>query len=138
MNRADALSLLTRLFASTPDASPLFDNALDNARVVDAAGNAPTDDAWTETIDGWWAASLVADQLDAVSLASNVGTAPTVTEFTSEGSSFTLAGTATWADVAAAFRARSSLHTPGIGVVEVASVPTYIPRSRGANPWLNY
>ena len=64
-----------------------IDAALDAARIVDAAGLAPIDTGYTETIDPWYAAGTLFEAKARKALLSNTGQ---VSSFTSEGSSFTL------------------------------------------------
>ena len=64
-----------------------IDAALDAARIVDAAGLAPIDTGYVETIDPWYAAGVLFEAKARKALLSNTGQ---VSSFTSEGSSFTL------------------------------------------------
>ena len=65
----------------------VIDAALDAARVVDAAGLAPIDTGYTETIDPWYAAGILFEAKARKALLANTGQ---VSSFTAEGSSFTL------------------------------------------------
>ena len=74
---------------TTPAVSQtVIDAALDAARIVDAAGLAPIDTGYTETIDPWYAAGLLFEAKARKAMLANTGQ---VSSFTSEGSSFTLA-----------------------------------------------
>ena len=90
MDRSTAYTWL--LDTVEPDTTPAvsqatIDAALDAARVVDAAGLAPIDTGYTETIDPWYAAGLIFEAKARKALLANTGQ---VSSFTSEGSSFTL------------------------------------------------
>ena len=74
----------------------VIDAALDAARVVDAAGLAPIDTGYTETIDPWYAAGILFEAKARKALLANTGQ---VSSFTSEGSSFTLTPGLTAADL---------------------------------------
>ena len=82
---------------TTPAVSQtVIDAALDAARIVDAAGLAPIDTGYTETIDPWYAAGLIFEAKARKALLANTGQ---VSSFTSEGSSFTLTPGLTAADL---------------------------------------
>ena len=90
MDRTTAYTWL--LDTVEPDTAPavsqtVVDAALDAARIVDAAGLAPIDTGYTETIDPWYAAGTLFESKARKALLSNTGQ---VSSFTSEGSSFTL------------------------------------------------
>ena len=73
---------------TTPTVSQtVIDAALDAARIVDAAGLAPIDTGYTETIDPWYAAGILFEAKARKAMLANTGQ---VSSFTSEGSSFTL------------------------------------------------
>ena len=99
MDRTTAYTWL--LDTVEPDTAPAvsqatIDAALDAARIVDAAGLAPVDTGYTETIDPWYAAGILFEAKARKALLANTGR---VSSFTSEGSSFTLTPGLTAADL---------------------------------------
>lgn len=125
MTRTDAQAFLTELFSSTPAVTAtMITTALDASRVVDSEGRAPSDADYVETIDQWWAAAEIADMLTIQQMQ-----AGGVAKFSSEGSSFELAGP-DWASIGAHYRSKSPLGVPaGVGVIEIDSGNEFLPRS---------
>ncbi|MGD7788211.1 hypothetical protein ACQCX2_07790 [Propionibacteriaceae bacterium Y1700] len=130
MTRSEAIAFLTELFEGVPAInSGMIEAAIDASRVVDANGRAPLHPEYVETIDGWWAASMVANRMSIVDALADT---KRVVKFSTEGSSFEVTGGRDWSKLAAHFRSMSPLGgSGGLGVIEIDHEPLHYPRSSG-------
>ena len=132
-DRAKAIAFLKRI--TNADAAPALtdddiDLALDQARVVDAAGNPPTDPDWTPTWNVAYAAAVLFELKATLAASTDTGG---LQSFTSEGSSFTRRDGTTadgWLALARQWRIRATGNGTGITVIEMTDpTPGPWPRS---------
>lgn len=135
MTEQDAITTLAAMVEAATSPTLSDDDlrtALAAAVIPDKTGSRPGDTGWTPTWDLEWAAAETADLR---ALRATQSPMPTVTKFSSEGSTFDLTtGRTDWAAVAHMWRSRSQLgqqlgYGTQLGVIDIPAATPYVPTS---------